>query len=184
MLQPFGEYSPLTQVQTTEFATASPTARSGSARVKDPNRSRVTNGTSILDGIDQRSPLARRYRDILNAILGDQAESAEHPVSEARRQLCRRFASASVIAEQLETRLVNGEQIDVAEHAALSSTLVRLAAKIGIDRKMFDVSGPTFRDLWIADDLEQQREKAEKRRAAEAAAAAATTTAIVDEPPP
>jgi hypothetical protein len=131
---------PENHTQTTAFAATSPPAHLSTARAKDPNRSRVTNGTSILDGIDQRSPLARRYRDIFNAILGDQAETADHPVSEARRQLCRRFASASVLAEQLEARLVRGEQVDVAEHAALSSTLVRLAAKIGIDRKMLDVT--------------------------------------------
>jgi hypothetical protein len=43
-------------------------------------------------------------------------------------------------AEQLESRLANGEQIDIAEHAALSSTLVRLASRIGIDRVARDVT--------------------------------------------
>lgn len=126
-------------------AATSSLTRPGAARVKQTNASKVTNGTMILDGIDQRSPLARRYRDIFNAVLGDQAETTDHPVSEARRQLCRRFASASVLAEQLESRLVNGEVIDVAEHAALSSTLVRLATRIGIDRRSRDVT-PTLAD--------------------------------------
>ena len=102
-----------------ESTATSPPIHPGTARVKDSNRSKVTNGTAVLHGIDQRSPLARRYRDILAAILGDQ--SGADQCSEARKQLIRRFAAASCLAEALESRLVNGEQIDIAEHAMLSS---------------------------------------------------------------
>jgi hypothetical protein len=60
---------------------------------------------------------------------------SQAPISAAKRkQLIRRFAAAAVLAEQLEGRLANGEQIDIQEHATLSSTLVRLAQRIGIDR--------------------------------------------------
>ena len=45
-----------------------------------------------------------------------------------------------MLAEQLESRLANGEQIDIAEHATLSSTLVRLAQRIGIDRRAKDIT--------------------------------------------
>ena len=45
-----------------------------------------------------------------------------------------------MLAEQLESRLANGEQIDIAEHATLSSTLVRLAQRIGIDRRATDIT--------------------------------------------
>ena len=54
--------------------------------------------------------------------------------SESRLQLVRRFAAAAVLAEQLESRLANGEQIDIQEHALLCSTLARLASRIGINR--------------------------------------------------
>lgn len=40
------------------------------------------------------------------------------------------------MAEEMEARLARGESIDVAEHAQLSSTLVRLAARIGINRRL------------------------------------------------
>lgn len=105
---------------------------------KDPRKSRVTNGRDLLPNCDQRSAIARRYRDVINAILVDQA--GIDGCSEARRQLIRRFAAVSVLAEQLESRLVSGEQIDINEHATLSSTLVRLAQRIGIDRRMRDVT--------------------------------------------
>jgi hypothetical protein len=103
----------------------------------------VTNGADILPGIDGRSLLARRYRDIAGAVLADQAGARQ--CSEARLQLIRRFAAACVLAEQLEARLTNGHAIDVGEHAALSSTLVRLAARIGIDRMPKDVT-PSLSD--------------------------------------
>ena len=110
---------------------------------RDHRKSRITNGRELLPDVDGRSAIARRYRDIASAIVIDQGGSDQ--CSEARKQLIRRFAACAVLAEQLESRLANGEQIDIQEHATLSSTLVRLAAKIGIDRVPRDVS-PTLGD--------------------------------------
>jgi tRNA(fMet)-specific endonuclease VapC len=56
--------------------------------------------------------------------------------AEARLQLIRRFAAAAVLAEQMEARLANGHSINITDHALLSSTLVRLAQCIGIDRRL------------------------------------------------
>jgi hypothetical protein len=86
----------------------------------------------VLPGIDGRTLVARRYREVAAAILVDQGGGDR--CSEARKQLIRRFAAAAVLAEQLESRLVNGEAIDIQEHATLSSILVRLASRIGINR--------------------------------------------------
>ena len=55
-------------------------------------------------------------------------------MSEARVQLCRRFAAVACMAEAIEADLANGKQIDIGEHCLLSSTLVRLATRIGINR--------------------------------------------------
>jgi hypothetical protein len=109
---------------------------------KSHGRSRVSNGRDILPDVDGRSVIARRYRHVVGAILTDQG--GEDRCSESRKQLIRRFAAAAVLAEQLEGRLANGEQINIAEHATLSSTLVRLASRIGIDRMPRDVT-PTLR---------------------------------------
>jgi RecA-family ATPase len=95
-------------------------------------RSRVSNGKDVLPDIDGRSAMARRFKDITTAVLIDQGGADQ--CSESRLQLVRRFAAAAVLAERLESRLANGEQIDVAEHAVLCSTLVRIAQRIGINR--------------------------------------------------
>jgi hypothetical protein len=92
----------------------------------------------VLPNVDGRSTVARRYRDIANAILIDQG--GVDRCSESRQQLIRRFAAAAVLAEQLEGRLANGEEINIQEHATLSSTLVRLAARIGINRLPKDIT--------------------------------------------
>jgi hypothetical protein len=52
------------------------------------NRSRMTNTGCLLPGVDLRTALARRYRDILGQLVSDQGGADR--LSEARIQLCRR----------------------------------------------------------------------------------------------
>ena len=87
--------------------------------------------------VSATAPIAQiRYvdPDLASQIVSDQGGIER--CSEVRLQLIRRFAAASVLAEQLEAKLANGEPIDIAEHAAVASTLDRLVARIGIDRAM------------------------------------------------
>jgi hypothetical protein len=120
-------------------------------------RSRVTNGYDILPNIDQRSMLARRYRDITTSILSDQG--GLESCAEARLQLIRRFSAAAVIAEQMEARMVAGEPINIMEHAQLTSSMVRVAQRIGINRRSKNVT-PTVRDYLEAATV-QKTEAAE-----------------------
>jgi hypothetical protein len=108
------------------------------------NRSRISNGQEILPGVDQRLAIARRYRDLVAQIAIDQG--GPDRCSETRMQLIRRFASGAVLAEALEARLARGENVDISEYALLSSTLVRLANRIGIERVARDIS-PTLSDI-------------------------------------
>jgi hypothetical protein len=135
---------------------------------KSHTRSRVSNGHDVLPNVDGRSVIARRYRDITTAILIDQGGADR--CSESRTQLIRRFAAAAVLAEQMESRLANGEQINVQEHATLSSTLVRLGQRIGIDRVPREVDGLSLGDLMRLDIEERRRESEATEAAAKAAA--------------
>jgi hypothetical protein len=119
---------------------------------KAHGRSRVSNGNKALPDTDGRLRIARRFRDIANFILVDQGGIEQ--CSESRKQLIRRFAAAAVLAEQLESKLARGEEIDVAAHALLCSTLTRLASRIGIDRIPKEV-------LSLDQYLDQPREAAE-----------------------
>jgi hypothetical protein len=105
---------------------------------KSHGRDRVSNGRDVLPNADGRSIIARRYKTIASAIFLDQGGTDR--CSESRKQLIRRFAAAAVLAEQMESRLANGEDISIAEHALLCSTLARLASRIGLSRHMRDVT--------------------------------------------
>jgi hypothetical protein len=118
-----------------------------SGRRKPEARSRVSNGSCILPNIDGRSVIARRYQDIVEAILVDQGGSDQ--CSEARLQLVRRFAAAAVLAEQMEAALAQGQQVNITEHALLCSTLVRVGQRIGIDQIPRNVT-PSVQDYLAA----------------------------------
>jgi hypothetical protein len=107
------------------------------------SRSRVSNNNSVLPGIDGRSTIARRYKDISSQIVADQGGLDR--LSESRLQLIRRFAAAACLAEQLEAKLANGEEIDISQHSLLCSTLTRLAQRIGINRVAKDVTVPDLK---------------------------------------
>jgi hypothetical protein len=107
------------------------------AAARKASRRALTSGRKLLPKVDGRLQINRRYREIGSALLIDQGGDQ---CSEARVQLIRRFAAASVLAEQLEARLANGEQIDISEHALLCSTLVRVARQIGVNRIARDIT--------------------------------------------
>jgi hypothetical protein len=126
----------------------------------------VANDTTTLLDIDGRLRIARRFRDITRAILVDRGGA--DACSEACRQLIRRFAATCVLAEDVESRLACGEEIDVERHALLCSTLTRLASRIGINRVPKAV-GMTLGQL-IAEDQERARlERQHEREAREEA---------------
>jgi hypothetical protein len=120
---------------------------------KSHGRTRVSNRHDILPDVDGRSLIARRYRDIANAMAVDQGGADR--LSEAKLQLIRRFSAAAVLAERMEARLARGETIDIQEHALLCSTLTRLVQRIGVDRIPRDIS-PSL------DQYLEQREGAEE----------------------
>ena len=105
---------------------------------KPHGRSRLTNKKDLLPGVDGRTVVYRRFRDIASQVALDQGGLDQ--LTEARLQLVRRFAAAAVLAERMEARLANGEEINIAEHGLLCSTLVRIAQRIGINRVPRDVS--------------------------------------------
>jgi len=98
--------------------------------------------------------VARRGHDILQAIVADLG--GEDRLSEVRLQLARRFAAGAALAEEMETRRVRGDQIDIAAHAFLCSTLARLAQMIGTDLRTRDRT-PTVSDFLRADKVERPK---------------------------
>lgn len=122
-------------------------------------KSRITNGSALLPGIDGRNAWVRRAKDVIAAHLSDLA--GEDNTSVAERSIIRRAAVLTVQLEQLEAKfaLANGEasanELDL--YARTSSTLRRLLEAVGLQRRARTV-GPSLGDLLRA-DLNQQRER-------------------------
>ena len=59
--------------------------------------------------------------------------------SEVRIGLVRRLAAAVVLVEQIESRVIRCETVNVAEFCTLASSVVRIASRLGLERVARDV---------------------------------------------
>lgn len=96
------------------------------AAAKPHGRARVTNGSELLVGIDGRSRPARRYRDVLDALL---AQLGREP-TEADLILARRAAHLVVWCEAEDAALARGET--AAETVTAANALRRLLSDLGM----------------------------------------------------
>ena len=127
-----------------------------SGQVTDPKgyaRSKIGNGSDVLPNVDGRSMIIRRFKEISNALAID--SGGVDQCSESRLQLIRRFSACAVLAEQMEARLANGENISIERHALLVSSMVRITRQLGINRVAKNITG--LGELLRA-DFEQQRQ--------------------------
>jgi hypothetical protein len=95
-------------------------------------RSRISNGSAILDGIDGRSREARRFRDVLGEIVSDLGGGDR--LSEGQRQLARRCAMLAVECEKIEALGVAGEPIDLESYGQLTDRIGRAFQRLGLKR--------------------------------------------------
>jgi hypothetical protein len=117
-----------------------------SSQAKSQGRSRVSNGSSILPGVDGRSIWVRRLRDLIGLHIADIGGDAA--VSEAERSIIRRAATLTVELERMEAAFaVAGEaqpaQLDLYQRTA--NSLRRLLESVGLGRRPRDVT-PDLRD--------------------------------------
>ncbi|WP_336424376.1 hypothetical protein [Roseovarius sp. D0-M9] len=99
-------------------------------------RTRRGTGAVVLAGVDGRSMMARRFREITTGIETDLGGD----LTEAQRQLLARAATLACWCEERETELASGADFDAAEYATISNALRRLLADLGLDRLARDVT--------------------------------------------
>jgi hypothetical protein len=139
-----------------EVAPNSPPDRPEVGGQKDARKSRITNGTVLLPGVDGRSPWVRRCKDVIAAHLSDLGGEAN--TSAAERSLVRRCAVLTVELELLEAKFaIAGEapSDDLDLYQRTAGNLRRLLEAVGLQRRPREV-GPTLSDLLI--EQQQQRE--------------------------
>jgi hypothetical protein len=104
-------------------------------------RSRVTNGRAMFvdRGTDERSPIARRLRDLVKLHTLDASPNGPEHLSAAQAQLIRRISMIEVQAELMEAKLVAGDDtVDVESFARISSHLRRMYESIGLRKTKVD----------------------------------------------
>ena len=112
------------------------------------NRSRITNGSALLEQVDGRSAWARRFRDLIAAHASDLG--GEDLLSEGQRAIVRRAALLQVELEFQETKFANMHEQGkvpgahrIEHYHRTSSALRRLIESLGLHqgRKPRDVTG-------------------------------------------
>jgi hypothetical protein len=107
------------------------------------------------DALDGRTNAARFFDRLVADIESDLGGSDQ--LSTIERSLIEGFAGAAVTMQHLNTQLALGQEIDLSQHAQAVSAMVRVASRLGLQRRAKDI-GPTLGDLLRA-DLEEQRER-------------------------
>jgi hypothetical protein len=96
-----------------DIASGSSRSQDSSALVARPQtvRSAVTNDPLFLRGVDGRSMVARRYRDVAIALADDLG--GQDKLSESSKILVRQAAAMTVQVEGLQSKIVSGEDVDL-----------------------------------------------------------------------
>jgi hypothetical protein len=107
-------------------------------------RSRITNGSALLPGVDGRSPWVRRCKDVIAAHLSDVPDA-----SAAERSIIRRASVLTTELERMEVQFAtadgaNNDDLDL--YARVAGNLRRLLEAVGLKRQARDVS-PTLEDI-------------------------------------
>ena len=93
-------------------------------------RSAATNDPLFLRGVDGRSMVARRYRDVALALADDLG--GQDRLNEPSKILVRQAAALTVKVEELQSKIVTGEDVDLEQLTRLSNVLGRTLQRLGL----------------------------------------------------
>jgi len=106
-------------------------------------RSKITNGSAVLPGVDGRSTWVRRLRDLISLHVADLG--GDGAISEAERSIVRRACTMTVELERLEAKFATdgeatAQELDLYQRTA--GNLRRLLESVGLERRARDVTPP------------------------------------------
>jgi hypothetical protein len=109
-------------------------------RPKNRQKSRITNGSALLPGVDGRNVWVRRCKDVIADHLSDLGGMDN--TSAAERSIIRRASTLTVELERLEAKFAlageaNAEDLDI--YARVASNLRRLLEAVGLQRRSKEV---------------------------------------------
>jgi hypothetical protein len=139
----------------------SPADRRKVGHAKDPQRSRITNGSG-LPGVDGRSAWIRRLKDLCAAHLAD--AGGEENTSAAERSIIRRACVLTTELERLEVKFALAGEASTADldvYMRAAGNLRRLLEAVGLQRRAKPV--PSLQEYLasLPPETEAAREAAE-----------------------
>jgi hypothetical protein len=93
--------------------------------------------------IDSRSRPAALFREIAGLIASDRG--GKDVLSKSELELVRRSAGLGVIADQMEHKLVSGEQIDIRAYSDVCYRQCRILSTLGLDRRARPINAAIMR---------------------------------------
>lgn len=104
------------------------------------------------DNLDKRSRAYQTYTGITSGIQSDLG--GRDRLSTVELSLIDAYAGACIHVYDLNAKLLLGELVELGDHAAAISAMVRVASRIGIQRRMHDVTPDLAAYLEAKDDDE------------------------------
>ena len=104
-------------------------------------RSRVTNGSMMVAGLDGRGAAGRRYRDLCISLAVDLGGSSS--LTEAQRALVWQAAAMILQSEKLQGEVLRGEVVDCEQLNRLANVATRILSRLGVKRA---VVAPSLND--------------------------------------
>jgi hypothetical protein len=118
-------------------------------RLLKGRRNRILN----REAIDGRTAVAKAFDSLVDAIHSDLG--GEEQLSAIERSLVRAFAGAATTLEHTHCYILSGRPITggtIAMHAMAVNAMVRVASRLGLQRRSKDV-GPTLGDILRRDHV-------------------------------
>jgi hypothetical protein len=95
-------------------------------------RSRITNGSKMVAGLDGRSAEARRYRDLVISYADDLGGSDK--LTEAQRTLIAQAVTLQVQSERVQASVLRGELVDVEQLTRMANAAMRILTRLGLKK--------------------------------------------------
>ncbi len=111
---------------------------------KRRNHRRAKPQLATRSELDQRTNAARVFDRLVRAI--EQDLGGGDRLSTIERELVEGFVGASLVAQGLNVKLARGEDISPTELSTCVSTMVRVAQRLGLQRRAKDVT-PDLADI-------------------------------------
>jgi hypothetical protein len=121
----------------------SPAVRDALAERPSRQRSRVTNGSKLIAGVDGRTAEARRFKDVAVSLADDLGGAAA--LTEAQRALVKQAASLVVQSESLQGAMLRGEAISDEQMTRVANALGRTLNRLGLRKPRAKV--PSLADV-------------------------------------